>query len=201
MHPLELILNIFAIYMQVFAIMDPFGIVPIYIGLTEGLDHIDRRRVVNHIAIVCTALILIFTVSGKWILNFFGISIPAVRIGGGILLLAIAIDMLGGLPKAKQVESEELATVPLATPLLVGPGTITTLILLVTKYSILEVLSGSLLVVLTTYLILYYADRVLGYLGRGFIRTLARIMAVIVASIAVEMIHSAMVEWYLDLIR
>ena len=181
--------------------MDPFGIVPIYIGLTEGLDHIDRRRVVNHIAIVCTALILIFTVSGKWILNFFGISIPAVRIGGGILLLAIAIDMLGGLPKAKQVESEELATVPLATPLLVGPGTITTLILLVTKYSILEVLSGSLLVVLTTYLILYYADRVLGYLGRGFIRTLARIMAVIVASIAVEMIHSAMVEWYLDLIR
>ncbi|HEW93538.1 MarC family protein [Candidatus Geothermarchaeota archaeon] len=201
MHPLELILNIFAIYMQVFAIMDPFGIVPIYIGLTEGLDHIDRRRVVNHIAIVCTALILIFTVSGKWILDFFGISIPAVRIGGGILLLAIAIDMLGGLPKAKQVESEELATVPLATPLLVGPGTITTLILLVTKYSILEVLSGSLLVVLTTYLILYYADRVLGYLGRGFIRTLARIMAVIVASIAVEMIHSAMVEWYLDLIR
>ena len=201
MHPLELILNIFAVYMQVFAIMDPFGVVPIYIGLTEGLDHIDRRRVVNHIAIVCTALILIFTVSGKWILDFFGISIPAVRIGGGILLLAIAIDMLGGLPKAKQVESEELATVPLATPLLVGPGTITTLILLVTKYSILEVLSGSLLVVLTTYLILYYADRVLGYLGRGFIRTLARIMAVIVASIAVEMIHSAMVEWYLDLIR
>jgi len=118
MHPLELILNIFAIYMQVFAIMDPFGIVPIYIGLTEGLDHIDRRRVVNHIAIVCTALILIFTVSGKWILNFFGISIPAVRIGGGILLLAIAIDMLGELPKAKQVEDEELATVPLATVLI-----------------------------------------------------------------------------------
>ncbi len=109
--------------------------------------------------------------------------------------------MLGGLPRAKQVEGKEVATVPLATPLLIGPGTITTLILLVTKYSILEVIFGSLLVILTTYLILYYADRVLRYLGRGFIRTLARIMAVIVASIAVEMIHSAIVEWYLDLIR
>lgn len=195
----DIFLNVIAIYMQVFAIMDPFGVVPIYIGLTEDLDLEDRKRLIKHVFNVSVALIIIFTLAGKWILDFFGISIPAVRFGGGILLMAIAIDMLGGLPKAKQVESEELATVPLATPLLVGPGTITTLILLVTKYTVIEVLVGSLAVALTTFYILLYADKVLDYLGRGFIRTLARIMAVIVAAIAAEMIFSAIEEWYINL--
>jgi len=193
------LLNVIAIYMQVFAIMDPLGVVPIYIGLTENLDLEDRKRLIKHVFNVSVVLIIIFTLAGKWILDFFGISIPAVRFGGGILLMAIAIDMLGGLPKAKQVESEELATVPLATPLLVGPGTITTLILLVTKYTVIEVLVGSLAVALTTFYIFLYADKVLDYLGRGFIRTLARIMAVIVAAIAAEMIFSAIEEWYINL--
>jgi len=196
----NIFLDVIAVYMQVFAIMDPLGVVPIYLGLTEGITLEDRKRLISHVFKVSVVLIIIFTLAGKWILDFFGISIPAVRFGGGILLMAIAIDMLGGLPKAKQVESEELATVPLATPLLVGPGTITTLILLVTKYSVIEVLIGSLAVALTTFYILLYADKVLDYLGRGFIRTLARIMAVIVAAIAAEMIFSAVKEWYIRLL-
>jgi len=195
--PLEgIILNIIAVYMQIFAIMDPLGVVPIYISFVEDLNRNSRVRLINHIIVVSLSLIVIFTLGGKWILDFFGISIPAVRFGGGILLLAIAIDMLGGLPKTKKVELEEVATVPLATPLLVGPGTITTLILLVTKYSIYEVLIGSIFVVITTYIIFYYVDRITAVLGKGFIRTLARLMAIIVAAIAAEMIHSAIEEWF-----
>jgi multiple antibiotic resistance protein len=196
----EVVIDIIAIYTQVFAIMDPIGVIPIYLGLTEEMSEYERRRLIKHIFNVSLALIAIFTVGGKWILEFFGISIPAVRFGGGILLMAIAIDMLGGLPKAKQVKSEELATVPLATPLLVGPGTITTLILLVTKYSVIEVLVGAVGVVFTTYIVFIYADKLVSFLGEGFIRTLGRVMAVIVAAIASEMIYSAVKEWFMRLI-
>lgn len=193
-------MDIVAIYTQVFAIMDPIGVIPIYIGLSEEIDEDERRRLIKHIFNVSLALIAIFTIGGKWILDFFGISIPAVRFGGGILLMAIAIDMLGGLPKAKQVGSEEIATVPLATPLLVGPGTITTLILLVTRYNVIEVLIGASAVVLTTYIILLYADKLASFLGEGFIRTLGRIMAVIVAAIASEMIYYAIKDWLIGLV-
>jgi len=197
---MEIVMDIVAIYTQVFAIMDPIGVIPIYIGLSEEIDEDERRRLIKHIFNVSLALIAIFTIGGKWILDFFGISIPAVRFGGGILLMAIAIDMLGGLPKAKQVRSEEIATVPLATPLLVGPGTITTLILLVTRYNVIEVLIGASAVVLTTYIILLYADKLASFLGEGFIRTLGRIMAVIVAAIASEMIYYAIKDWLIGLV-
>jgi len=197
---MEIVIDIVAIYTQVFAIMDPIGVIPIYIGLSEEIDEDERRRLIKHIFNVSLALIAIFTIGGKWILDFFGISIPAVRFGGGILLMAIAIDMLGGLPKAKQVRSEEIATVPLATPLLVGPGTITTLILLVTRYNVIEVLIGASAVVLTTYIILLYADKLVSFLGEGFIRTLGRIMAVIVAAIASEMIYYAIKDWFIRLV-
>ena len=192
----QVLIEVFAIYTQIFAIMNPLGVIPIYVGLTEDIESSERKRLVNHVFLVCTALIIIFTIGGKWILEFFGISVSAIRFGGGILLIAIAIDMLGGLPKTKKVEIDELATVPLATPLLVGPGTIATLLLLITRYPLYEVLIGSIGVVATTHLLFTYSDKVVTYLGKSFIRSLSRVMAIIVAAVASEMMFSAINDWY-----
>lgn len=189
------LLTIFLIFTQIFAIMDPPGVIPLYISFITGLDRERHNKIVMNIALVSASLITIFTIGGAYILMFFGVSIPATRIGGGILLIAIAIDMLGGLPKTKQVSPEELAVVPIATPLLVGPGTITTLILLSTVYPIHMVLIGAYLVVLITYLMLRHVDMVYRILGSGVIKTFARLMAIIVASIAVEMIFKGIEEY------
>ena len=183
-----ILLDILLIATQIFAIMDPPGVIPIYLSMIGEKSEEMHRKIVKTISLVCISLITIFTLGGGYILMFFGVSIASVRIGGGIILMAIAVDMIGGLPKAKQVEVEELATVPIATPLLVGPGTITTLILLSTVYPIYLVLIGGYIVVFATYLMLRYVSTIYRFLGDAFIRTLGRLMAVIVASIAAEML-------------
>jgi len=196
----SIIFTVFLIFTQIFAIMDPPGIVPLYLSFISNVDEKEHRRIVFRIAAVCIVLITLFTLGGAYILMFFGVSIASVRIGGGILLVAIAIDMLGGLPKTKKIEAEEVAVVPLATPLLVGPGTITTLLLLSTLYPVYLVLVGSYLVVFTTYLMLRYVNVLYRYLGKSVIKTFGRIMAIIVASIAVEMIFKG-IEEYLKIIK
>ena len=190
-----LLLSIFLVVSQIFAIMDPPGIVPMYLSMISGIDDKTHRRIAAMISWVCVILITVFTLGGAYILMFFGVSISSVRIGGGILLLAIAIDMLGGLPKTKKIDIEEVAVVPLATPLLVGPGTITTLILLSTIYPIYIVLLGGYIVVGITYILLRYVNIVYRYLGEGVIKTIGRLMAIIVASIAVEMIFKGIEEY------
>lgn len=79
----QILIWIFAVYTQIFAIMNPLGAIPIYAGLTENMERLERRRLINHVFLVCTILVIIFTIGGKWILEFFGISISAVRFGGG----------------------------------------------------------------------------------------------------------------------
>jgi len=189
------LLTIFLVFTQIFAIMDPPGVLPIYLSFITGLDRDRHSKIVRNIAYLSIFLITVFTLGGAYILMFFGVSISAVRVGGGLLLIAIAIDMLGGLPKTKHVSPEELAVVPIATPLLVGPGTITTLILLSTIYPLYIVLIGAYLVAFTTYLMLRYVDLVYKVLGPGAIKTFGRLMAVIVASIAVEMIFKGLEEY------
>ncbi len=194
------LIAIFLIFTQVFAIMDPPGILPLYLSFISNLDEERHKKIVFNISILSIFLITIFTLGGAYILNFFGVSISATRVGGGILLLAIAIDMLGGLPKTKQVSPEEIAVVPIATPLLVGPGTITTLILLSTVYPIHYILLGSYLVVFVTFLMLRYVNIVYRFLGSGVIKTFGRLMAIIVASIAVEMIFKG-IEEYMTILK
>ena len=130
----DLLNDVIMIYIQLLAIIDPFLTLPILSQYTSGMDEEQVDRLVKRVSIVCGILILFFTLLGNYVLYLFGISISALRMGGGILLLAISLEMVGGLPRAKSLEIEEVAVVPLATPLLVGPGTITTLILLVTIY-------------------------------------------------------------------
>jgi len=192
-----LLIAVISVFLQIFAIMDPVGIVPIYLSFMSGLDQDRHRRIVTQTILVCLGLVTLFTVAGSYILSFFNVSIAATRIGGGILLVAIAIDMLGGLPRTKHIPPEEMAVVPIATPLLVGPGTITTLILLSTVYPLYVVLIGSYLVVAITYLMLRYVDTLYRVLGPGIIKTLARLMAIIVAAIAIEMILTG-VEDYIE---
>ncbi len=197
----DIITSIFMAYVQLIAIIDPFAVIPIYLDAVSEVGSKQRTLIVSRISFVCGGLMAIFAIGGNYILKLFGISLPALRLGGGIILMAIAIDMLGGLPRTKSVDVEEFAVVPIASPLLVGPGAITTLLLLITIYPIHIILFSIIAVSITIYLVLRYANYVYVYLGRGVVTTIARVMSIIVAAIAAQLIHDAIVEWFKEVIH
>jgi multiple antibiotic resistance protein len=111
----------------------------------------------------------------------------------------LAFDVLGEAPRSKKLDPEEIAVMPVATPLLVGPGTMTTIILLVTENNTLEgyvaVLTASLLAVTTAALMLKYSSHIVSKLSKSFVRGLGRFMSIIIAAMAFEMIKNGIMEW------
>jgi len=120
------------------AILNPFGVVPVFISMTGDQSQKQVRRTINLVAVSVATILLSALFFGDAILAFFGISIDSFRVGGGILILLMAVSMLQGKQSSvkqtaeeadESIEKESVAVVPLAMPLLVGPGAISTVIL------------------------------------------------------------------------
>jgi len=191
--------EVIAIYGQIVAIMNPFTAVNSFISLTEGLSRNEVKRVLKKSLIVVLLMGLVFIYIGKALLEFYHISLVGLRLGGGILLMYIAIDMLSGQPKTRTVEPGEIAIVPLATPMIVGPGTMTLLIHLGATENLLGVTLGFIIAAATVSAALSIANPIKRVLGVSGVRAMARFMALIIAGVAAEMIKSAITEWYLGL--
>jgi len=183
------------ISIQLFAIMNPISAVPTFLIFTGNLKKAERQKIVNTTSMIVIVLLLTFTFFGPLILQALRISVDNFRFGGGILLLVLAIDMLGGMSRSKSVDLEQVAVVPLATPLLVGPGTMTTLIVLSNSYAIINVVLGGLIATVGVYLSLRFAPLLVSAIGKNGIQAVSRIMAVILAAIASQMIYSALYSW------
>lgn len=192
-------LSVLVMYVKILAILDPFAVVPVFITLTEGFEARRRDEIVWKAFIAMCVMVFTFASFGIWILNFFGISLASLRVGGGAILLVLAFDVLGEAPRSKKLDPEEIAVMPVATPLLVGPGTMTTIILLVTENNTLEgyvaVLTAALLAVTTAALMLKYSTYIVSKLSKSFVRGLGRFMSIIIAAMAFEMMKNGVAEW------
>jgi multiple antibiotic resistance protein len=173
-----------------FIIVDPFGNIPIFIGLTEKIEPGKRRRVFNVATLVGFVLLLFFAFLGQEVLAIFGLSIFAFQIAGGILLLIIAIRMLISGPTSQtDVESpESLGAVPIAIPLLVGPGAITTTIFNLQTYGAAVAIIAVIVVLSVTWVILRFINGIYRFLGRTGSLVIARVMALLIAAIAIQYI-------------
>lgn len=187
--------EVLTIFIQLFAILDPVAAIPMFLSLTSSLELSERRGVVKTVAVMVMALMIVFTLIGQAILDALRVSVDSFKFGGGILLMVLAIDTLAGPKRTKSLEREEVAVVPITTPLLVGPGTMTLLIVLAATKSILEVLAGCLLVSITTYLLLRFSSEIMEALGPNVVRTIGKLTSVIIAAFAAEMIHAALIAW------
>lgn len=196
---IEALLTFINYYIQLFAIMNPFSAIPTFLSLTDALDTVTRRSIVDRAFIAMCILVVLFTLLGTYVLSVFGISLPALRVGGGILLVAIGLDMLSGMPRTKSVEPRDIAVVPIATPLVVGPGTITTLLLLTslnpTILNTVIVLFSGLSAAFTTYILLRYSDIIIKYVKPSVMKGIGRFMALIIVSVAVEMIMDGVKQY------
>jgi len=183
-----------------FTILDPVGMVPTTLALTSTMSPEARRHVVNRSVLVAAAVIVFMALVGRYLLQYLGITLPAFAIAGGILLMLIAIDMLFARPsRAKRdpetelqtADTEGVAVFPLAIPMISGPGTIATVLLLVNladgnreRLVILYAAYG--LGLFVTWLCMRAAELVLRVLGKTGVSVLTRLLGIILAALAVQ---------------
>jgi multiple antibiotic resistance protein len=186
---LDFITDLTRAAIALFIIVDPFGNIPIFIGLTEKIPDTQRKKVYNTATLVGMALLLIFAFTGQEIFSLFGISINSFEVAGGILLLLIAIRILMSGNIHENVESpESIGAVPIAIPLLVGPGAITTTILNLQAYGTAIAILAVLIVLSLTWVILRFINGIYKVLGKTGSIVIARVMALLIAAIAVQYI-------------
>lgn len=188
-------------FASIFVIVNPVEATMVFISLTSGMDQQEKKRIYGRATAVAFAVALLFAVGGDLVLRFFGITVDSLRVAGGVLLFLVAIDMLrGGRSHKKVTEAEmrdanyreDISVFPLATPLLTGPGAITTVVVLMGSaiglYQKAEVLVALILTFAATYFILKfseYIDRALGITG---IMVMTRILGLILGAIAVNFV-------------
>ena len=172
-----------------FVVIDPIGNIPLFIAFTKKLEKAEHKTVSKTAILTAAALLLLFGMAGTQILQLFGITIFSFMIAGGTLLFIIAIELLtyGEWRFAGSVK-EEVGVVPLAFPLLAGPGSITAVIISYQTSGFFITFSSIIIVMAITYVILRMVNPIYKVLGNRGSMIVFRVFAVIIAAIAVEYI-------------
>jgi len=172
-----------------FVVIDPIGNIPLFIAFTKKLQKAEHKTVSKTAILTAAALLLLFGMAGTQILQLFGITIFSFMIAGGTLLFIIAIELLtyGEWRFAGGVK-EEVGVVPLAFPLLAGPGSITAVIISYQTSGFFITFSSIIIVMAITYVILRMVNPIYKVLGNRGSMIVSRVFAVIIAAIAVEYI-------------
>jgi multiple antibiotic resistance protein len=189
------------------AIVNPIGAVPFFLAFTEGLTPRQRLRTMRVSAFSAFCVIAVSALAGLRIIEFFGISIASFQVGGGMLLMMSALQMLHAKPAesgkddvdeghAKVDAGDSIAVVPLTVPLLTGPATISTMVIYAEKTRTmleLSVLVGYGVVIgLATYAAFAASGRIANVLGRTGINVMTRLMGLILAAMAVELLSDGL---------
>ena len=183
------------IAVKLFAIIDPFSVLPFLLAVYEEAVKEDPNKqlswnfIVNKITVAIVILLVIFSILGRPLLDFLGISPQALEIAGGILLIYLGVDTMGGFQQLRFIRKlEEAIITPIATPLLVGPGTMTALITLSVSYSPLILILSSLLVTFLVYLSLLSGPLIVKALGETGTVAAGRFTAIIIAAFGVQLV-------------
>ena len=188
-------------FVPLFAAMDPVGIAPFYVATLEGTPAAARGRARLYILATAGAVGLAFLFLGKWILALVGVTVADFKIAGGLLLLAIAVTDLvathkgerrAGVEPESPEEAAESGIVPIGVPLLVGPATVTTLIVLLNAYGLVPTLAMFLLNIALVGAVFWQADRLLRLVGRSGARAMGKIASLLLAAIAVKLVRLGM---------
>lgn len=190
-----------AAFTTLFVIIDPPGLAPVFIALTQGMTARQRRTIAVRAFFVASILMMLFLLLGEAVLGFIGISMDAFRIAGGILLFLTALDMLFQRRQARREDSaaegqaehhDDPSVFPLSLPLIVGPGAITTVILLAGEAqgaadlaAIAGIVIGVLLIVLLAFLAAPAIERALGKTGLSIV---TRVLGMLLAALAVQFV-------------
>lgn len=191
-------------FVTLFVITDPPGLAPIFIGLTAGMDERQRRRTALHAVLISAAVLAIFALFGRALLDALGITIHAFRVAGGLLLFWIAFEMVFEKRIERKADtankavhdphhSSEIAAFPLAVPLIAGPGAITAVILLAGRFGseivgLATIIALIVLVMAIMFVFLLagvYVDR---FISQGVRSVATRLLGVVLSALAVQFV-------------
>jgi multiple antibiotic resistance protein len=177
-------------FVPLFIVIDTLGNLPIVLTLSEGMTTQARNRMIHVAMLTATVVGLIFLFFGKFILNVMNISVGSLTIAGGIILLILSIRYLLSGRVIEAQREEMVAIVPIGTPLVVGPATITTLLLLSAdvNYSLGVILLSLATNLLISWVAFLMGNRIAGFLGRGGLKAISQVFNLLLAAIAVNMV-------------
>lgn len=188
-------------FVAVFVLADALGNAPLFLVLTKGMELEQKNSVVDRASVVATAVLLVFAFVGQSLLNYLHISMGSLQVAGGLLLLLIALRMLEGELDTPVVEKgRDIAITPLALPLLAGPGTLTTVMLLMSESPTahLSVVVGIVAAMILTWFIVRQSARIDRWIGAEGAVIATQLLGFLLAALAVEIGSSGIRELFLQ---
>jgi multiple antibiotic resistance protein len=196
-------LHSFTVFMGFFAMLNPVGNLPVFIGMVSDFDRKTQRKVALRAVIVAFVIIAIFSVFGHFIFRMFGITLPAFQIAGGLIVFMMGYNLLNAKDSTMHSQApmasedigklaEDLAITPLGTPLLAGPGTISAAMNFVgagkSIINVVLVIAVFGVMCFITYLLFISSHRLASRINPGILKVVTRIMGLILSVIAIQMV-------------
>ncbi len=193
------------------AIVNPIGVIPFYLHFTDGFNAAQRRRTIHVAAVSAFLVIAISAVAGLRIIEFFGISLASFQVGGGLLLLLSAMQMLNAQPAESRKEDlnegsdkadagDSIAVVPLTIPLLTGPATISTMVIYAQKsrhwWEIAVLVGYGVAIGAVVWAVFGLAGRIGRVLGKTGINVMTRLMGLLLAALAIEVMSDGLTKLF-----
>jgi multiple antibiotic resistance protein len=187
--------NILLSFIPLFVAVDAFGVLPIFVSLTEGLSKEEKNRIVIQSVWTASIVAVVFVLVGKLIFRFLGITIADFMIAGGAILFCISITDIINPTQKRRMPSDNLGSVPLGTPLIVGPAVLTISLVLESQYGLIPTIISILLNILLAAAVFRSSFRLITILGQAGTKALSKVMHLLLAAIAVMLIRHGLQQF------
>ena len=187
---------ILSLTVSLFLILDPFASVPMFINITKGLEERDVKSYADKATVVAAILLFVFMFIGKDLMGVFGVTMDSFRVAGGIIFLMMAIELVFGLSLSKMDDEKGAKWAIIASPILTGPGVITTAILFSSQYGYLTVMVSGAAALIITWVILRYSSLIMRYVGEQALGLMTKIIGLFIAAMGVESIFAGSLGWF-----
>ena len=183
----------FLSFIPLFVAIDVLGLIPLYLSLTRSMDKTARNKLTTDASATALIASIIFLFGGKMIFNYLGITENDFRVGGGIVLLVIAVvDLINPSSEEHRAPTQSVGVVPIGIPLIIGPAALTTILIVVDQYGYLAAILALLTNLIIVWLVFRYATRLIDLMGEAGSKAVAKVAALFMAAIAIMMIRGGL---------
>ena len=186
--------DIFLAFIPMFFAMDPVGVLPVFVALTEGIDPVAKRRIIGQSLLTSAAVAIGFIFLGQAIFKLLGITMGDFMVAGGSILFCLSMLDLTGQRKNHSQNMGDVGAVPIGTPLIVGPAVLTMSLVLIAQHGLLPTLAAVLINIAIVGVLFVFADFFIGLIGPSGSRALSKVLSLLLAAIGVMMIRRGIIE-------
>jgi len=187
--------NFLLCFVPFFIAVDAIGVLPIYLGLTDGLSSAKKQRIIIQSIITASAVAVAFLLGGPLLLELVGVGVSDFMVAGGILLLVISLsDLLTGEKRQRVIDAQTVGAVPIGVPLITGPAVLTTSVLFVHEYGTVPTMLALLANIFIVGVVFFLSSPIERLLGQAGSKTVSKVASLFLASIAVMLIRRGIFE-------